>query len=154
MWRININPKTIKQRMENEQIFRLFHDGYQDDIFDTLSPIKKQCLLADNSVLSDKDNTDFKASSHSSLSPILSWPVLPTSSTPKKTYLSPQLHSNPSTYQHCAYIHKKLKERNIVKRVPIKKKLRYKIEGKSRFDSLVNVVRDSELCREVNEVTW
>jgi len=152
-WRININPKTIKQRIENEELFRLFHVGYQDDIFDTLSPIKKQCLLADNSVLSDDDKTDSTASSHFSSSPILSWPVLPTSSTPKKTHLSPKLHSDPSTYQHCAYIHKKLKENNIVKRVPIKKKLRYNSEGKSRFDSLVNVVRDSELCREVNEVT-
>jgi len=153
--RINLEPKTIKQRIENDQIFRHFHDGYQDDIFDTLSPIKKQCLLADNSVLSDNENTDCTVSNHSSLGPILSWPVLPTSSTPKKTPLSPRLHSDPSTYQHHAYIHKRLKEKNIVKRIPKKKKMLYNSEEKSRrFDSLVNVVRDSELCREeMDELT-
>ena len=154
-WRINLRPKTIKQRIENDQIYRLFHNGYQDDIFDTISPIKKkQCLLADNSVLSHSDNSDSSPSSHSSLGPILSWPVLPSSSTPKKTRLSLQLHPDPSTYQHHAYIHKRLKEKNIVKRIPKQKKLLYNSEEKSRFDSLVNVVRDSELCREeVDEVT-
>ena len=40
-----------------------------------------------------------------------------------------------------------------MKRIPKKKNLRYYTEEKCRFDSLVNVVRANELCREEDEMT-
>merc|ERR1719193_1383385 len=106
-------PKTVKQRMNNEQLLRLYHHGHQDDVFESISPIKKRPLLSDSSVMSDSNECSSASSSHSSLGPVHSWPVLSTSTPKKNERLSFPLNPVDSNcqYQHCAYIHKKLREK-------------------------------------------
>jgi len=137
-------PKTIKQRMKNEQLLRLHHHGHQDDVFESISPIKKRPLLSDSSVMSD-NNECSSASSHSSIGPVHSWPVLSTSTPKKNDRLSFPLNLDDSNcqYQHCAYIHKKLKEKRPRELRKVKKRLQL-LNEKSNFDSLVDLVKENE----------
>ena len=146
---------TIKQRMENEQLFQLFHHGHQDDIFDSISPIKKRPLLSASSEMSDDDEcTPSCSPSSMSVGPIQSWPVL-TTSTPKKDelqYLSLNLSTGSCRYEHYAYIHKKLKEKKSRGTCEKKKRLQL-LNEKGNFDSLVEIVKEIDDSGQTDEVT-
>ena len=149
--KLHVKPKTIRQRMENEQLLQLYHHGHQDDIFDSISPIKNRPLLSDSSVMSDSNQSPL-ASSGSSIGPIQSWPVLATSTPKKDERLSVpfSLVSDPCQYQHCAYIHKKLKEK---KPREINKKRIQVLYEKGNFDNLVELVKENVDGGVMNEVT-
>ena len=149
--KLHVKPKTIRQRMENEQLLQLYHRGHQDDIFESISPIKKRPLLSDSSVMSDS-NQSLSASSCSSIGPIQSWPVLATSTPKKDERLSVpfSLVSDSCQYQHCAYIHKKLKEK---KPREINKKRIQVLNEKGNFDNLVELVKENMYGGVMNEVT-
>ena len=149
--KLHVKPKTIRQRMENEQLLQLYHRGHQDDIFESISPIKKRPLLSDSSVMSDSNQSP-SASSRSSIGPIQSWPVLATSTPKKDERLSVpfSLVSDPCQYQHCAYIHKKLKEK---KPREINKKRIQVLYEKGNFDNLVELVKENVDGGVMNEVT-
>merc|ERR1712179_317783 len=137
-------PKTIKQRMKNEQLLRLYHHGHEDDIFESTSPIKKRPLLSDSSVMSDKNECS-ATSSHSSIGPVHSWPGLSTSTPKKNDRLSFPLNPDDGNcqYQHCAYIHKKLNEKRPRELRKNRKRLQLMNE-KRNFDSLVDLVKENE----------
>ena len=149
--KLHVKPKTIRQRMESEQLLQLYHRGHQDDNFESISPIKKRPLLSDSSVMSDS-NQSLSASSCSSIGPIQSWPVLATSTPKKDERLSVpfSLVSNSCQYQHCAYIHKKLKEK---KPREINKKRIQVLNEKGNFDNLVELVKENMYGGVMNEVT-
>ena len=152
-FKLQVKPKTIRQRMENEQLLRLYHHGHQDDIFESMSPIKKRSLLSDSSVMSDSNQSP-SASSNSSIGPFQYWPVLAlANSTPKKDD-SFSLQVNPVSdscqYQHCAYIQKKLKERK--PRETSKKRL-HLLNKRGSFDNLVELVKENENGGVMNEVS-
>merc|ERR1719186_1602194 len=77
----HLQPRSVRQRVENCRLSEKYNLGYQDDVFDQISPIKRKVGLLTTS--SSSEDSFSVTSSSSSTGPILSWPV-PRSSTPMK----------------------------------------------------------------------
>ena len=122
-------PRTVRQRVESCQILSKYNSGYQDDMFDQISPInRKVSLLSTSSSLSEDS---MSVTSSSSTGPLLAWPV-PISITPIKS-------STPAgkllDFQHLAFIHKRIKEKkvsNLKKKKSSKKRL--EVRGKESME--------------------
>ena len=138
-----MKPRSVKQRMENEALLLQYHRGYQDDVFESISPIKKKGLLLDSSNMSEEE---FSPSSCSSVGHVRSWPAM--SSTPYKEEEGLIRTPISCTYQHCAYMHKKLRERKA--RTLIKKRLEISVDSTS-FSDLVDVVKKNIVSVELEE---
>ena len=105
MIKFHPQPRTVRQRVENCQLLCQFNSEYQDDVFDHISPIKMGASLLSISLSDSEDNLSVISSS--STGPLLTWPV-PRYSTPTKPNTQA---SKLTSFQHQAFIHKRIKEK-------------------------------------------
>lgn len=104
-------PRTVRQRMKNSQLLSKYNSDYQDDLFDQMPSMGRGfSLLSTTSSQSDDNMSTTSTASNSSTGPLLSWPV-----TNSKSPSQPSTPLSPTTdlgsFQHCAFIHQRLKER-------------------------------------------
>ena len=136
---LHLQPRSVRQRVENCQLLEQYNLGYQDDVFDQISPIKRKVGLLTTSSSSSSEDSFSVTSSSSSTGPILSWPV-PRSSTPMKQ-TTPV--SKLASFQHCAYLHKRLKKkRTLGRRVDRTKsnKMSWRGDRDKQFKEMVDQV--------------
>jgi hypothetical protein len=147
MLQFHPHPRTVRHRLQNHQLLLKYNEGYQDDVFDTISPImRKTSLLSDSSNLSEDS---FSVTSNTSCGPLLPWPApSPRSSTPAKT-------SSLGTYQHWAYVHQRVKVnvKKGKKTIGRKKRLETPVRnvGKNNLSDMVDIIRAEECSRRVEE---
>ena len=101
-------PRTVKQRIKNSQLLSKYNSDYQDDLFNQIPARGRRFSLL--STTSSESDDNMSTTSTSSTGPLLPWPVTKT-----KSPSQPSTPTTPTTdlasFQHCAFIHQRLKER-------------------------------------------
>ena len=166
------NPKTIKQRMENQSLMKAYNRDYQDDIFDSgiMQPAKLNLRLD----IEDSDSDSFSSSSDSgsclARSPRSSpFSRLKREDTPVwyKNFMQEKQANlkEVNSYKHVAFVHKSLKNQKKVQsakristQVPVGpgsgRMMKESLEASSKeialssYSRAENEEEDSEQCEE------
>ena len=116
------DPKTIKERMENQSLLKAFNRGHEDDIFESgqFPPSKYHLDIEGNDSASDSFSSSDEHCSSLARSPLSSpHPRLKREDTPeyyRKFVQESQVNQEEvNSYKHVAFLHKSLKNQRKVK---------------------------------------